>query len=303
VATWRKTLFTNQLKENLALFLTSKFLDAGYFRNITTGNSTDFNSNDLSKFSIDTRDSSYASGTVWAAPRPNWVYEGDISVPSGGTGPITPSGVFVNSSFKLPNDATYGHVFDYLGGRVIFTSGAVLDQNDDVKASYSYKEFKIRLPDNTQVESLYTEYMSNTGIPNQEFPMSAEYTPAISIFTSDHKTSPLALGGGIILRKNIQIYIIANNDWVNIVSDMADLVTYQFDVVQNMVDVDKIPERINFRGQKSPTFIDYKTLLPNQTYFYNKMEFLQLEAYQLPSLREGWNVFRVDGLVEMRGAT
>lgn len=302
MAQFRKRLFTNQLKENLTMFLTSKLLDSGYYRNIVANNAADYNANDLSKLLIDTRDSSYASGVVWAAPRPNWVFEGDVSVPVGASVPIVPSGVFVEGVFKLPNDTTYGHVFDYIGGRVIFTSGAAPEASTSIQASYSYKEFTVKLPDNQTVNNLYEAFMSNTDLPTQTFPMMDVYTPTINIVVTDHKPSPLALGGGIILRKNVQIYLVANDDWKDVISDMADLITYQFDVVANMVDIDLIPERINFRGQKATTYADYKTLAADQTYFYNKFEFLQLEYYFLPSMREGYNRIRVDCLIEMRGA-
>lgn len=302
MASYRKIQYTNQIKENLALFLNSELLDRGYWQNIASGQK-DHNQNDLSRCIIDTTDSSYPSGYVWKAPRANWIYETDISLPSGVSQPTTPSGVWIDGVWKAKTDSTYGHVFDYKNGRIIFTSGTKVPASKRVQVKYAHKEFSLFTVNQYQAHKLHNDYFVNDGIEDDEFPFNKITVPAIHIEMDSTSMSPLAVGGGKILSKGFIIHIITNDDRLVEAEDIADTLSLMEDETITLIDINKLPERVNWRGDKASTYVPYKTLRANSTYFWSKMYLPQMNTQEMPTEKVNYHRIRVLGLGEIRDIT
>ncbi len=298
MVTYRRTLISNQLKENLALWVSSALLDAGYYGNISKGE-TDFEGTDLSKLLLDTSDTSFTKGKVWKAPRNNWIHESGVSIPSGAVAPIQVSGVYVNNTFYLPNHATYGHYIDYPKGRIVFTS--TISTTATVQVEYSYKEFDVRETDANELYALHNDYAANTGITSPSFPFNEIITPAIIIDVADHELKPLALGGGKIIQKIVHFHVVSNDVSRHKIRDIADFISYRQNEAINLVDVDKAPERLTFRGSKSSTYKTWKQLLADSSLFLNRAYLLAVDQVKIPTSRPNWHRIRLDCLIEVRG--
>jgi hypothetical protein len=160
MAIYRKIQFTNQIKHNLYHYLNYELLDKGYWRSIASGTS-DNEGNYISKCVLDNTDSSYPSGSVWKAPRENWIHETNVIIPTGGSSINVPSGIWLQNIFYPKAHSVYGHVFDYINGRVIFTSGAKILPHKSVLVKYSFKEYSLRCLNSYEATRLNNDYFAN----------------------------------------------------------------------------------------------------------------------------------------------
>lgn len=272
-------------------------LEKGFYSNVDVGELNAF-SDDLSTLTKENRLGT-SSGMYWRAPNDNWVFEEDLVLGSGITAPILPSGVTINGTFYASSHATYGHVFDFDGGGVVFTSGTV--PSGTVKCAHSYREFAVRIADRTTSLSLMNDYFVNDGIDDVAQPSGISDFPAIYVDAEGGEVKPLAVGGGIIVRKRIGLHIVFPDRLRDAADDIADFLSYMAHHTIKLIDIDLIPESLDWRGAKASTYVSYNSMLNDASYFWNHAYCLRSEPVYLDSERKNWNRIRIDTLWEIRG--
>jgi len=297
MATFRKTLISGQLQYNLVLYLDDLLLNNGYYSNVDVGE-TIYSGGDLSRLSPYGDSFEFPTGAAWQAPKSNWVMEGDIGVPSGITAPILPSGVVINSTFYPSNDPTYAHSYNYKKGLVIFNNTAPLS-TDMVQVSYSYKDVFVDFINKKTSFALNNDYFGNDAIPDIVFPSGTVSTPAVLIDMSDHTIAPLQIGGGKKIFKTVHLHLISSDDHAEEISDISDLISYKEFGLVKLLDIDKLPERLTWDGDKASTYQEYTTMLADSTLFLNKAYIVRAEPVYLYTERENWNRIRIDLLLEV----
>jgi hypothetical protein len=297
---YRSTNVSNQLKENLVMKVDHLLLTKGFY-NIVSTDETDFLSNQLSQLTYDETDPTFSRLQTWRAPKDNWVYETDITAPVGGTDPVLPSGVWINNTFYLPSDSTYGHVVDFEGGRIIFTSGTFPAATDTVKANYSYKDVTVAFASKDQVHALHNDYFENDGVSDEVFPSGTYSTPAVYVECGGGTPSPKSIGGGITVRKTVHLHCRSNAAYAEILDDIADRLMYMFGNKLNLIDVDQMPEGIDYRGAKTAAFRDYTSMAADSSIRYMGAYNLAAERVDLFSEKRNWHGVRIDMVWEMVG--
>ncbi len=128
------TMLIGELENNLKSYLDWGLLNIGGFVNVRrpTVSTVDGGGFHILRPSSDP---AYSAGTVYESIRKDWVWETGVSY--NGYSPIAISGVYINNTFFAPNDATYGHYYDYPNGRVIFTG--TIPAASSVSLDYSYR--------------------------------------------------------------------------------------------------------------------------------------------------------------------
>jgi hypothetical protein len=284
----------------MVMYINNLLLNEGYYDNVSLGE-TNYKGDDLSELFIFSDDTNFTAGTVWQAPRTNWVYEGDVVVPSGAEAPIDPSGVYIDSVFYPKAHATHGHVFDFENGRVIFTSGTAPTVANTVQVEYTSKDVFIGIADRHTVHALHNDYFQNDDIFDSVFPSGAITTPAIWIDVEGQTISPLALGGGRIVNKLVHFHVISNDDSLDMIDDIADTLSYQQFKATRVVDIDAVPELFDFRGARSITYRDYTVMTADTSLYWNIAYWLKADRTDVYSERTDWNRIRMDVIFEVRG--
>lgn len=127
------------LEDNIKDFLNYSFLKIGGFIDVNIPTSG------ISGGDFSTLKPSYRpecpSGTVWEAPRKNWVYESGVD--HNARYPISINGIYVNNTlYPAPTgNNTLSYYINYDDGQVIFNKPIGLLSN--VKASYSYRYVQV----------------------------------------------------------------------------------------------------------------------------------------------------------------
>ena len=297
---FRTSKVSNQLKTNMVMYINNLLLNEGYYDNVSLGE-TNYSGDDLSELFIHSDSTSFAAGTVWQAPRTNWVYEGDVVVPSGAEAPIDPSGVYIDSVFYAKDDASFGHVFDFENGRVIFTSGTAPTSANTVQVEYTSKDVFVGIADRHTVHALHNDYFQNDAVFDTVFPSGAVTVPAIWIDVEGQTISPLALGGGQIINKLVHFHVISNDDSLDVIDDIADTISYQQYSATKVIDIDAMPELFDFRGAKASTYKEYTAMTADNSLFWNTAYWLRADRVDVFSERTDWNRVRMDALFEVRG--
>jgi hypothetical protein len=139
------------------------------------------------------------------------------------------------------------------------------------------------------------------GLDDLLFPFNTTSVPVVNIEVNNHKMSPLAIGGGKILHKNISIHIISNDQHESEMDDIADMISFKKYACVNLLDINLVPELLDWRGMKSSSYIDYKTLLTNEANVWNRMYVLEADVVKIPTEKKNYHHTRVDLLLEIRG--
>lgn len=123
------------IEDNVKDFLNYSFLKIGGFINVLIPTSG------ISGGDFSTLKPSYSpecpSGTVWEAPKKNWVYESEINF--NGSSPISITGVYVNNTlYPAPTgNNTLSYHINYNDGQIVFNRPIPLLSN--VRVSYTYR--------------------------------------------------------------------------------------------------------------------------------------------------------------------
>lgn len=289
-----------QLQNHLSYWLNDVLLDAGMYENIEV-DEEDFKSSVLSTlYPVD--DDQYSSSDttkarVWRSPYTNWVYESGITPPSGMDDPIVASGVYVGGVFKTRTNLTYGHFIDYQNGRIVFNTEQ--DESLDVRAEFSYKFARIKLPNRRDEIFIGRHFFLNPDIdPTILVPSGAvQELPLVLMEIGDSSDSGLQLGGGKIMHFEIHLHVVANND-----SDRDRIMSVLESInreVPIMVDWNITNHPLNFNGDflSGENPFSFKAKQADNTLFFHKLYFNKFKAKIIPNtfgFSRGRVTFEVD---------
>lgn len=260
------TLIMNELENNLKTFLDWGFLNIGGFVNVQIPTSGSFGGN-FHTLRV-AEDPSYTDGTVWETIRKDWVWETGVNF--NGMSPIAISGVYINGVLYAPNDATYGHHYDYANGRVVFNSA--VSAASAVTMNYSYRWVQISLANNAnwfyegQYDSLlpgdpqWTTYHPGSGDFSSP-PQHRIQFPAIIIEAVPRaRNRPYEVGNtSLWVEQDVVFNIIAENKWGR--NKLVDVIRLEDNREIYLYDSDRVA-RSGFNA------IDYRGMLVNTSGMY-----------------------------------
>ena len=157
--------YSSNLRYNLKKYLELNFLDLGLYGHATVAQ-LDYMGLGLASLKKD--------GRNFESPSNEWVYEEDVTPPSGLGTPISVSGVWVNSVFHANGASPHKAYPDFRKGRFVF-KGTVPASSDTVQANYTYKEVSCVYPDSDIYNVLMSQYLHNPDYwSSQVFPSGLE---------------------------------------------------------------------------------------------------------------------------------
>jgi len=250
--------FTSNLKYNLKQYYMKRFLNNGFYTNIHK-NDLFYNDNNPSVLR--------KNGNLFESIANEWVYELDITQPSGFEAPIDVSGVYVNNTFYANGAAPYYPQPDYLYGAIKFVSPP--SSTDVVQAEFSYKDCVIDYEDSKINNIIQTQYIQNPDYDTTEiYPSGIDrILPAMIIEPTVRGRKGLQLGGGDIISENVTLFIYAAKPY-----EKDAIMDTVYDTVREViigVDYKDAPEILNYQGGRSA---GYKTYAQMQNdYFWTKI--------------------------------
>ena len=244
---------SSNLRYNLKAYFELIFLNNGMYGNATIGD-----------YDYGGRESATLrkNGRFFESVANEWVYEGDVTVPSGYYTPITVSGVWIDSVFHANDSSPYYPEPDYLRGRFVF-NGQVPTAANTVQANFTYKDVKVDYVDSDVYNILMSQYLNNPEYWSQEvFPSGLErILPVVIIDLQNRRHKPRQLGGGKILPERVDFWVLAARDWER--DALLDIIFDEGRAVISAADYNDVPEMLTFNGSKSATYQSYTDLSTN----------------------------------------
>lgn len=240
------------------------------------------------------------SGRVFEGLGPSWVWENDVSVPSGMIQPFQVSGVYINTNFvPISSSGQFAHIIDYQNGRVIFNS--TLPANTLVQAEYTFRDISIFLSDSYEWKTLQDEYwnrydeigmLSPSGIA-QVLKDRRIWFPGIGIKVINRESRGLQLGGGEITSCDVEYHIFSDKSFS--ASRLADIINNQRETTLSLFDLNSAPVPLSYDGSLASGALSYKVLSDRNTpYFWtygyiveseNRTEGLDGDTYRIETLQ------------------
>lgn len=261
------------LEHNIKDFLNYGFLNLGGFVDVNIPTSGMYGGD----FSIlkPAYHPSLPSGTIWEAPRKDWVYESDIM--HEGRSPLGVSGIYINNSF-IPGPTgnnNYQYYINYRDGQIIFNKCIPILSN--LKASYSYKYIQIYTAnESTWFKELqkysYDPSISNKAVNN----MMSEHKiqmPCIIIETIPRTfQEPYQLGDtSNIISQDLLLHIYTENPVHR--NSIVDTLILQKDMQSVLYDVDAVSRDrvypLSPNGSLNVNRLTYDEILHNNMYKKN----------------------------------
>lgn len=216
------------------------------------------------------------SGTVWEAPRKEWVYETGVS--HNDRYPINVSGVYVNNQF-LPSptgNSNISYHINYRDGQVIFNKPLPLLSH--VKTSYSYRYIQIYKANHT---TWFKELQQYSYDPSRMNKMPGQ------IIMADHKVQlpciiietiprtfqePYQLGDtSNIISQDLLLHVYAENPVQR--NSIVDILLLQKDRQSFLYDIDKVVQNnanpLKNNGSINPSGLNYDQILSQSVYRKN----------------------------------
>lgn len=271
VTTINRDNLTNNILYGTIDFLKWGFLNVGGFQNITR-NPAVSGALGGDRFRLrNSDDPSYDVGQVWEGFRNDWVWESGFA--HEGISPIPVSGVWVDGTFYLPDDATYSHYIDYPNGRIVFDTGVTTTKT--VEASFTHRTVGITksseeqiqelMFDSYDIETLDAYLLAGSGTRNQlgaarlQLPViGVEVVKALG-----HK--PYEIGGGQWAFNNVLFHIFADNEEER--NNIRDAIVNQNDKTiwiinrGTMKEDDNYPLQLDSLGSPKPSAVMYPDLV------------------------------------------
>jgi len=277
---------SSNLRYNLKQWLELKLLDNGMYAHAEIG--------DVS-YAGDSNATLRKDGQFFESVANEWVYEEDVTVPSGYTAPISVSGVWVNGTFHAEDSSPYYPKVDYKRGRIIFT-GTVPAASDLVQANFTYKDVSVDFVDSDNYNFLMSEYLHNPSYDSTDiFPSGiTRLLPLVVVDLQTRDHAPRQIGGGKILSERVNFWVYAARDWER--DAIMDII---FDAARETTegaDYNDVPEILSFYGSKAATYESYTDLGANYPWgriYFDKMSIRSREL--LIKLYKG----RVEGLITL----
>ncbi len=284
-------LITEQIETNLLSFYNWGMLNVGGFYNITRPTSGTYGG-DKSKLRP-VNDPRYQAGRVWETFQPDIVWESGVEW---SIQPIAISGIWINGSYYPPNSSTRSHKFDYQNGRVIFTSG--IPTTSTVTAEYSYRWVRF-VSANSQEYREVQNYVNRVDDPQFLSSSSGNWNtlrenrvslPMVGVYvTPRFNLRPLQLGGGQILKQDVEYYIVAETAQQR--DKIADIIKYQNDKQIRLYDVELTPPTLNFDGTLASGVKTYPDLVRGQPSGYWYKDAVMHDTIGMESFRLSKNIY------------
>jgi hypothetical protein len=256
----------------MRLFADMSFLREGSFINIPSGQQF-YDGSDMSVLlpdtSADNRFTGVGDGQIWQSAFRQWVYES--GVPLDGTNitvpPIQYSGVYIEGAFRKPDDPTFGHVPDYLNGRIIFNQPQPLGLQ--VHGAFATREIRMGFEHdfNQQYINSYLEskYTTNPGTSMQlVYPSGfAQPFPAVFIEVDTRDFDAYEMGNrSLQILDEVKFHVWALDDLQR--DDIVDILTAQMRKVLPIIDFNKAPLPLSgIYNTISPEYVTYQRMLQN----------------------------------------
>jgi hypothetical protein len=201
-------------------------------------------------------------GIYFESPTNEWVYEEDVTPPSGLGAPISVSGVWINSVFHTNGSAPYRPYPDYKNGRFIF-KGTVPTNADVVQANYSYKDVSVVYRDSETYNALMSQYLHNPDYWSaQIFPSGIErLLPVVVVDLQTRQHRGRQIGGGAIQGDRVHFWVYAARDW-----ERDFIMDAIFDQKRNAIigtDYNDVPEALTYDEGKAATYQSFTDLGAN----------------------------------------
>lgn len=268
-------LMLNELQNNYKSFLEWGFLNIGSFTNVNipTENIKGF---DLHKLKP-VNDKNFAPGTVWQAPRKDWVYESDITY--NGTTPIEIDGIFVNSTFyPAPTGNTdLSYRINYPEGKIIFSTP--ISTTSSVELNYSYKNIQIykieEFPYWKEIQHRSLENKTGFDLSDNkgDFSIDSEHRMQLPIVVIEivarSSSKPFHLGDiSQIWEQDILLHIVSDNpteknNIVDVIRLQKDRIIYLYktkNIIENNINL------LNYDGSKNLNGQNYSIIINNPNY-------------------------------------
>lgn len=216
------------------------------------------------------------TGKVYEGVGASWVWQDDVTVPSGYPAIFQPSGVYVNSVFypTASTSGTYAHYIDYRNGRVIFnsavTSGTVecnYVANDVAFYMHDEKEWKTFI---SLADQNYSEIgsISPSGIASV-LKSHRVHLPCVFLETVNKDHEALQLGGGEQSVFEIRYHILADNPFLR--KTIGDIIDDQIQKVFPIYDIKDAPFPLDYKGRINDDALTYLELADSSSpYFMDK---------------------------------
>lgn len=276
---------TTNIRYNLKQFFTKRFLDRGFYTNIKK-NDIFYDSGNPSVL--------VKNGNLFESIANEWVYELDVSQPSGFEAPIDVSGVYVNNTFYANGAAPYGAQPDYLHGCFKFSSPP--SSTDVVQAEFSYKDCVVDYDDSTVNNIIQTQYIQNPDFTADIHPSGLDrILPAMIIEPTVRDRRALQIGGGDIISENVSFFIYSAKAY-----ERDAIVDAIYDTVRETisgVDYREAPEILNYSGGRSSNYKTY-TQMQND-HFWTKIYIDEMRIIQRSKVNPYIRMARVDLLLKI----
>jgi len=257
---------TNQIRYNLDAFFNRLMIKDGYFYPVEVGELAV--EGDMSELSGQTDLSDYNDYEVWQSAYKPWVFEENITAPSGSLAITYPSGVYVDSVYT-----DVGVHFDYNGGRVIFDTALAGTETVQV-AGMTYKNIYVGFPDEQMYLLDQTEFKSQGGVGDLvSYPSDLQVQPpALYIEWMRTPDKPWQLGGGKRFEPKFFLHVFSEDIFQ--LSDIVDMIVSLEHSGIKLANWNTLPQRFDVYGDKSTGFKDYLTL--QSSYTYKKLYFSKI---------------------------
>jgi hypothetical protein len=243
------------------------------FINISNSGSLFYDGSDMSILLPDTKADDLlfgvSDGQVWQSPFRQWVYESGVPLDGTNvqTAPIVASGVVVEGAFRATDDSVYGHVLDFINGRVIFDSPQPLDLK--VNSIFSAREVRVDFEHafNQQFRTgfLESKYTTNPLTSNHiVYPSgTAQPFPAVFIEIDNRGFSPYELGNrSAIIEDTIKLHVWALDDLQR--DNIVDILTSQWHKRIPVIDFNKAPIPLSgINNTLSNEYVPYQLMVKN----------------------------------------
>jgi len=230
------------IQKTMDYWLRNTFANAGGYNTVTSGLTGWFQNIKYDRFTL-SHDPSYPEGTVWESYYDNFVFDQDVSAPSGYTDLIICSGVYVDNVF-IPNGS--GVHVDYLNGRVIFDTPQSVTAS--VVGEFSYNTVAVYNVANDR--RLFSDVFNRP-----ETIPSGTLSKMPIVFYELYRAGTIGgyqLGGGKNVEYWFNVYVIADNlvDRDNVLETLKE----KEEIRLKIIDFDSAPEIFDEYGSIANDF-------------------------------------------------
>lgn len=242
--------------KNVKEFISYGLLEVGAFYNIPIGQQNHLG-HDISRLTPITGVPHIVPNTIYQGAKNDWVWEQNIAFKySGGSSPLLPSGIVVNSTF-YPTGTPVGsnsYYIDYNRGRVVFTSP--LAQSGVVQAAHSERIvqiYELDGPEYRQIDDSWHNYQASSGTDTFLY---QAYLPAIFVGVDNYKSVPRELGGrSKITFAKLHFDVIGNSNTE--IRRITDMLYFMEAKGMRMFNPQTAGKPLNYRGERVSGHIDY----------------------------------------------